>query len=306
MKKTLISLVTLILTVVCACAFVGCGAKEEDPTVNLAKWSGTAGTLPDAVDNVIEIENGEQLAALAVAVNGANGFAGITVKLTADIDLDNKAWTPIGQVIYWPGPSFAGTFDGNGHVIYNMKTSVSGQVQGGINHSAAGLFGSLVGTVKNLTLKNVDVTSTHYAGAIVGYTSNNTTVQIINCVVDGGTITSIAENVTSGEYDNGDKVGGIIGLCTTSATVKNCTVKNITLKAYRDIGGIIGCADGQNTIENNTVGENVKIEIDNTHNYKNYTSNDNYNAGSIIGRIYNDSTYTNCTGTATIVYPNNN
>lgn len=296
MKKLIISLVTLILALTCACAFVACN-QEDDDSKNAAKWSGSVGTLPTAVENVIEIENGEQLAALAVAVNGGNTFAGYTVKLTADLNLDNQDWTPIGRVIGYPAVAFAGTFDGNSHVIYNMKTSANDAEQ-----ASAGLFGSITGTVKNLTLKNVTVSSTHYAGAITGYTGS-ADAQIINCMVDGGKITSTPEQVND-SYDNGDKVGGIIGYC-ANATVKNCTVKNVTITAYRDLGGIAGCADGANTtIENNTVGKNVKVVVDNTQNYKNYTTNEEYNAGSIVGRLANGSEIKNCTGTATITLPN--
>ncbi len=292
MKKIIISFVTLILAITCACAFVACDTEKSDAV----KWSGDVGTLPETASNVIEIENGEQLAALAVAVNNQNTFAGKTVKLTADIDLDNKDWTPIGRVIGYPAVAFAGIFDGNSHTIYNMKTSANDAEQ-----ASAGLFGSITGTVKNLTLKNVTVSSTHYAGAVVGYT-NSSDAKIINCVVDGGTITSTPEKIANA-FDNGDKVGGIIGYC-ANATVKNCTVTNVTVTAYRDLGGIVGCADGAaTTIENNTVGKKVKVVVDNTNNYKNYTENEQYNAGSIVGRLANGSKTQECTGTAEITLP---
>lgn len=297
MKKILVSLLTLAISVVCACAFIGCG-NNEDGESKAAKWSGEVGNLPQAVENVIEIENGEQLSAFAVAVNGGNAFAGYTVKLTADINLDNIEWNPIGRVIGYPNASFAGVFDGDGHTIYNLKVASSGMIQNGTDYSTAGLFGSLVGTVKNLNLYKVNITSTHYAGAVVGYIGGSSNAQISNCTVDGGTITS-----TVVEHDNGDKVGGIIGYCNLG-TVKDCTVKDITVKAYRDLGGIVGCADGQNTvIKNNAVGENVKVVVDNTDNYKNYTKNEDYNAGSIIGRCANGSASQDCVGIANITLP---
>lgn len=299
MKKIVVSFLTFALAVVCACTFIGCGKNEE----NANKWSGDVGTLSAAVDNVIEISTGEELAALAVDVNGGKTYNGITVKLIADIDLDGKIWNPIGRVIYFPGTSFQGTFDGDGHTISNLKVNSSGMIQNGTDYSTAGLFGSLAGTIKNLNLKNVDVTSTHFAGALVGYVGvGDRTCQIVNCSVNGGKVTSTPAN-----NDNGDKTGGIAGYCGYTTVIDGCTVSNITVTAYRDLGGIVGCADGANVqIKNCAVGKKVSVVVDNEVNYKNYTSNDKYNAGSIVGRSNGGFTgHIDCTGEATITLPYN-
>lgn len=290
-KKVIVALVATAFIAMSAFVFVGCG--DEDGSENAVKWSGEAGTVPTAVEQVIEIENGEQLAALALSVRAGNDYEGVTVKLTADINLDNKAWTPIGQVLYYPEPSFAGVFDGDGHTIYNLNTTDNLET-----NAAAGLFGSLVGTVKNLTLKNVTVNSSHYAGAIVGY-ANAATATIENCHVIGGTITSTPE-VIEGEYDNGDKVGGIVGYA-CDATVKDCSVKNVVVKGYRDLGGIVGCADGSAAVTGNTI-ENVAIKVNKEHNYKNYTDLNAHNAGSIVGRSLGTVENANNSGNADIAF----
>ena len=141
-----------------------------------------------------------------------------------------------------------------------------------------------MGKVKNLTLSNVTVTSTHYAGAVVGYTSANNDCIIENCHVKGGTITSTPELI-GGEYDNGDKVGGIIGYIVGGVTVTSCSVEDVTITAYRDLGGIVGCATGTAVegVTNNTV-KNSHIVQDNTNGYK--TSVNTY--GEIVGRHDND------------------
>lgn len=220
----------------------------------------------------------DQLLAFAADVNNGNTYAGRTVVLGADIDLAGKNWKPIGGLFSYPGVTFAGTFDGNNHTISNLKTS-----DFTTNHATAGFFGSITGTVKNLTLTNVNITSSHYAGGIVGYSSANGAV-IENCHVNGGTITSTPEytgttdDSTNG-YDNGDKVGGIIGYMVVSDKVENCSVSNVTIKAYRDLGGIVGYAQNGG-LTNNTV-ESVSLIQNITNGYKTTVPT---TIGAIIGR----------------------
>lgn len=238
---------------------------------------GEAGALGTASGNsatgvttevVYNINSAEDLLAVAAQVNANKTFSGKTVSLKADIDLAGIAWTPIGNVSAYPSQSFAGIFDGENHVISNMKTS-----DFTTNYATAGLFGSLVGTVKNVTVKDFEVRSSHYAGAIVGYASQAITIE--NCKAINGTIISTPE-LLSGEYDNGDKVGGILGYG-TAGTISNCVVDGVTVTAYRDLGGIAGAFSG--TISNCQV-KNSTICQDNTNGYK--TSVDTYH--EILGR----------------------
>ena len=222
--------------------------------------------------DVVEIGTVDQLKAFRDAVNSGNTYAGKTVKLTADLDLSGESnWTPIGNLVAYPGQSFNGTFDGDGHSISNVTSS-----DNTYEHAVAGLFGSVVnGTIKNLTVKNVNITSTHYAAGIVAYTSNGPTIE--NCKVIGGTIKSTPE-LQGSVYNNGDKVGGIMGYATVGSTINNCWVEGVTLSAYRDIGGIVGFSAG--TVTNNTA-KNVTVTQDLTNGYKNPTPT---TIGDIIGR----------------------
>lgn len=207
----------------------------------------------------VEISTVEQLKEFRDAVNSGNQYTGKTVKLTADLDLSGESnWTPIGNLVAYPGQSFNGTFDGDGHSISNVTVNDNTP-----NYAVAGLFGSVVnGTIKNLTVKNVNITSTHWAGGIVAYTSNKPSIE--NCKVIGGTIKSTPE-IVDGSYDNGDKAGGIMGQATAGSTINNCYVEKVTITAYRDFGGIIGCSAG--TVSNNTV-KDITLTQDLTHNYK--------------------------------------
>ena len=190
--------------------------------------------IPEASTNIKVrryISTSAGLFSFAKEVNSGKTYAGQTVILNADIDLNNATWTPIGGVNSYPSVTFAGTFDGNEHTISNLKAR-----DFTANHAAAGFFGSITGKVKNLTLKDINISSSHYAGGIVAYSSANVGMEIINCKVIGGTITSTPEytGTTDGStngYDNGDKVGGIIGYMVSGDKVENCSVSNVTIKA---------------------------------------------------------------------------
>lgn len=276
-----------------------CGCVIETDTmakIPLSTWNGSVGDVPNAVGTIIEISTAGQLAGLARDVNSGITYSGYTVKLTIDIDLNNLDWTPIGRVIGYPSVSFSGEFDGNGHTIYNLKVTDTTTEE----YATAGLFGSLNGVIKNLNLKNVNISSIHFASGLVGYVSNNNNIAIKNCHIDNAVIASTPEQ-KGGNYDNGDKVGGIIGYG-TNVTVENCSITNSEISGYRDMGGIIGCADNACVIKNNTV-ENVTISVNNAHNYKSYTSNDSYNVSSIIGRKVGTVEDSGNSGTATINLP---
>ncbi len=251
------------------------------------------GVTTDAEGNYV-ITKPEGLVWMSTQVNsGATRFSGKTIKLGGDIDMTGVEYTPCGNVTAYPSITFAGVFDGGNYTISNLTTSATVTP----NWETAGLFGSITGKVQNLTLTNVNVSSTHYAGGICGYSSSNVGMAITNCHVIGGTITSAAELVGS-SWDNGDKVGGIIGYAVAGDVVKDCSVENVTVQAYRDLGGIIGFSNGA-TVSGNTV-TNTKVLVDNSHNYKNYTTigKGGNDAGEIIGE---QSGGTNDNNTATDV-----
>lgn len=225
-------------------------------------WDGSAekpDTDPDDANTYL-ITTPAELAWVAEQVNSKTEyFEGKTILLMNDIDLSGSYWTPVGNVTDYPTVTFKGTFDGQNHIISNLTAS-----DNAAGYAAAGLFGSILGTVKNVTLKDVNIRSTHYAGAVVAYSSMNGAI-IENCHVDGGTITSVPElNGTS--YDNGDKVGGIIGYYVTDDKVTNCSAKNLTITAYRDFGGIVGCGPVSGMTDCSV--ENIILVQDNTNGYE--------------------------------------
>ncbi len=241
-------------------------------------------------ETVIVIDNVEKLQKLADDINGGDTKKGMTVVLTENLDLGGMEWTPMGDVLNYPSYTFAGTFDGNGKTISNFKTVANDNAiaANGDNVDAQGLFGSITGVVKNLTVDNAQINSYHYAGAICGFSSANVGMKIENCHVTNSTITTnVWTRHDNGNFDNGDKAGGVIGYMVAGDTVEGCSVRNTTINGYRDLGGIVGCSAGN--VTKCTVGENVKIFVDATNNYKNYTV-DTFTVDHIAGRKENGYT----------------
>ena len=242
-----------------------------------------------SAEDVIKISTVQKLKEFRDAVNSGTSYAGKTVELTADLDLQGEDWIPIGTKTMgsYPGTAFKGVFDGCNHTISNLKVNSSEP-----EFATAGLFGSIASgtiqtgtttttipsSIKNLTLKNVDITSTHFAAGIVAYASNDAKGSSIeNCKVIGGTIKSTPE-IVDGSYDNGDKAGGIMGYNATDFTINNCIVEGVKITAYRDLGGIVGYSDGN--VTNNTA-KNVTVTQDLTNGYKDTRPT---TIGDIVGR----------------------
>ncbi|MBE6641167.1 MAG: hypothetical protein E7619_06235 [Ruminococcaceae bacterium] len=245
------------------------------------KYDVEATYLNKDADGAWLINNMDELFYFSNDVNSGNAYSGETVKLTADIDLAGYNWIPIGAGDVngqWIG--FNGIFDGQGHTISNMKITKGG----GWN----GLFG-LVGrgtstfteSISNVNLKNVVIENANrMTGGVVGQMYGN----IENCHVEGITITAVP-NWAGSAYDNGDKVGGIVGWLGDNGNyhyIKGCSATNVTLKAYRDVGGIAGYI-GSSTIVENCAVDTVNITVDQI---TNHYGNKDANAGGVVGRIY--------------------
>lgn len=265
-------------------------------------------TVADGVylneSGVYEISNEAGLFWLAEQVAGGETFDGKTVMLTDDIEM-TQAWTPIGNLDKGVNFSFRGTFDGNDKTISNLEVESA---------ECAGFFGAKWdGDVKNVKFDNATVSGNHYAGVVAAWTDGanyNYKFTISGCEITNSTVTLEAEQTAEG-WDNGDKAGAVVGYAYAIVVTDN-TVSNTMITGYRDLGGVVGCAISNKSgsyaeVKNNNVGENVKVIVDNTHNYKNFTSSSKYNVASHCGRIDNVDGVNNIvsdnTGEATLVTP---
>jgi len=225
----------------------------------------TNGVKYDAATKTYYLYSVDGLKWLSTETNTNNkNFEGYTVKLTSDVDMNGISFDPIGKA-----KAFLGTFDGGNNTISNL--TITG------TEKSVGLFAN-ARTVKNIKMSNVNITGSDYVGAIVGY---GICTKVENCHVDGGTITANVLN-----KDGGAKVGGIVGYLTSQpdAWVKDCSVKNVTVKGYRDVGGIAGMAQfisGQCYVDNVSI-DNVTVIADMIAEYA--ESGKEANAGAVVGR----------------------
>ena len=192
--------------------------------------------------NPYEIATAEQLAKLARDVNNGNtpqAFLGKYFKLTADIDLKNGIWMPIGKYYnYGDGNGanrlFFGKFDGNGHVIKNMHI----QWEGTEARSAWGLFSTLQGasstnltTVTNLIIKDATVEKKpgfdphgpdYKVGVVAGEIYPNT--ELSNIIIRDS---EIKDNDETYQINNESKIGGIAGNVQTDSKNETFRIFNI-------------------------------------------------------------------------------
>lgn len=266
--------------------------EVEGQYYGLQKNDDGAYLINDAIDLKILAEN---------VNNGTYNYEGETVLLNNDVDLNDSWFVPIGtgaDKTTW----FRGTFEGQGYTISNLKI-VADEVNYGV-----GLFGNLNGTIQNFTLENVTIDTVTSAGAgaavgvgkasganVDGVTVKNATIvsnHYIGGVVGsiyGGVNNCYAENVdlsaiphwNGDSYDNGDKVGGVIGFSQLDNNVKheNNSAKDVYIYGYRDLGGVAGAIDV--TDISNFTAENVYITLDQVTYYYGW---ENMNVGNVVGR----------------------
>ena len=216
-----------------------------------------------------QISTADQLKLFRDIVNGSNGQTqnrGAYAVLTADIDLNNEPWTPIGPD---RDSAYTGTFDGQGHTVKNLSVTVN------VQPGRAGLFGCVKdGTIRKLTVAgSVSCTANQgWCGGIAGYAMDET---IENC----------ASLCTVSCTGIDARVGGIVGLVDYNS-------RTLIIRDCYNIGKITGRSDNGSGDAGGICGFYMNGKISNC-----------YNVGEITGSGYvskiavsasNDSRPTNC------------
>lgn len=260
-------------------------------------WDGTAKTAPTQDKNgVYQIGTAAELAWFADAVN-KDGTT-ISGKLTANINLNDKAWTAIGT----DSNKFAGTLDGDNYTVSGLVTT--------------GLVGELAegGVVENLRV-NCAIVST---SSLLGGVANSSAGTIRNCMVSGS-ITFSSEG-----HNGASAIGGIAGRTTGNGVISGCVSRAVVKDAYDNstygtsapLGGIAGYAYG--VVENcyftgtlavkktqpnkiiqqkrgGLVGElNANAELKGSYVAGEFAIADESKFGAVVGVVASSATITNC------------
>lgn len=239
------------------------------------KWDGTATDIvwdgEGTVENPYLITSAAELAGLAKTIaDGTSTTSGVTkseykfdnkemyliytdkyFELTKDIDLADNDWLPIGRT----GLRFDGNFNGNGHVIKNLKISTT--------RAGEGLFGAIGenAKIKNIGVDKVDVKTNVSSG--LSYDSNEPTSKFSRChgmaglvgsMVPGGSVTSpvisgcfvkntviVPKDAEMNCNGAGSLVGSVIGGSSNKAAyISNCYVYNADVKGHSNASAFLG------------------------------------------------------------------
>lgn len=230
-------------------------ARAEGETVDT--WDGTAiaggfAAGDGTQDDPFQIETAAQLAHFAKTVNEGEAYLYKYIVLTADIDLANKEWTPIGN----HSNPFKGNFNGDNHTVTGMQ--ISGELD------RVGLFGECTkhnvnSAIKNITVKDSVICGINFVGAIVGYAEE---INIENCRSIGNTINGktdvggicgkiggysvgkVSQCYNSSKVTGRGRVGGIAGMGGIAENCLNTGEIMIINKDYQSAGGgIFGIFD---------------------------------------------------------------
>ena len=239
-----------------------------------------------------------QLAGLAQLVNRGNRFAGKTIKLTANLDIsgytkgaafnEGKGWIPIGIGFNM----FKGAFDGGGKVIRGLSI-----------HDAtlfsAGLFGRIEGgSVKNLGLTDVNITSGGRTGAVTAILGNGSVEQCYSTgnikgkAFVGGLVghvdkkSRVARSYSSATVTGENYVGGVVGDADGGSTVTLTYYSGEEVKGNEAVGGVAGGAIGR--------GSSV------TNSYSTGKIACGSNCGGVIGKVLDGATVTNTYATGEV------
>ena len=165
-------------------------------------------------DGYYQIKNAGQLFWFANHVNTVDRTA--SAVLVADIDLENRPWTSIGETGE-NNKNFRGVFDGQNHTIKGLY------VEG--TQNGVGFFGEVrTGTVKNFTIYGEVIVNTEvdYVGGVIGSicgVNGETDLERNGAIIQN--ITSYV-NLTAKAHGVG-MIGGFVGYANHQSLIENCS-----------------------------------------------------------------------------------
>lgn len=310
MKKGLCTLLLCGMLI----SLAGCGG-DSTPASETSQTSGASSEKKAETkaavkkkDGVVQIETPKDLAEFAERVNA--GETELKAVLENDIDLSSICGASTGS--FDPIKSFAGEFDGNGHVIENLYC---------VQEKTATLFSELGGTVKNLRLENVVMESEEGSAAGIATGLHG---RVENCFVSGsvkaykyagGIVLDmyresavsdcVNEAKVTGGYFNSDKLrldgaaAGIAAWPREGGTITGCTNRGAIIGNGNMAAGIAGhCENGFILIEN-CVNEGSIQGINGLAELGSQGRNENY-TGGIAGYAGENTAITKCVNNGSV------
>lgn len=193
-------------------------------------WVGAVTSQPSGFD-VSNIDSKEDLAWFISYVNGYNGSSshpdanGI---LTADVDMSEYDWVPIGNE-----EAYKGIFNGNGYTIKGLNNTQYPNIV------MPGMFNQVSGTVKNTFVVTSDFNTYNYEGyfGIIANTLSGTAT--VHDSEAAGTLEAGSANA---------HIGGLVGHLTNTSTVHSC-ISVAGLNGY-EMGGMVCKLESGTSLKN--------------------------------------------------------
>ena len=209
------------------------------------------------------------------AIEASAGNTEMDAELTADVDLDGIAWTPIGTETN----KYSGIFDGKGKTITNFNYTSSGH---------GGLFGYIVdATVKDFSIDGTLTVTGGSGSGVIGKAG-------VEGTYDPSVISDIHSTLTVNVTQSGvHHVGGVIGWAYGSIDINRCS-----------FAGSMSVVNGNNDCFAGVVGYTYMNTIRNCANYGNIIFHQaDCKAGGILGYMNNTGTAVrNCLNMGTIAH----
>ena len=223
-------------------------------------------------DTEFTLTNAAQFVGFRDLVDSGKTFEGKTVKLATDIDLNEVLFDPIGfDYDHRGGKVFKGTFDGAGHVIYNLyQQGWDLEAATGVDYTYSTAGGGLFASIKDATIKNLAVSGASIVfecidmGVVVGYAQGNCTLD--NIVVTKSTIANyqrytgaVVGEISSGNPSDDTLVGQL--------NLKNITVDSsvVVSSLWGDFdtscGGVLGGKWGNAKVDMTNVTTAAKLDV---------------------------------------------
>ena len=287
-KKLILILLGALSTIIFSVAGVSLinyskqkNSQQSQPVMSVVAWEGNGTeTSPYLITSIADLNT------LSTNIYNGNHYYNTYFQLTTDLDyssVDN--FCPIGAKMdgetYLGNNFFAGVFDGDGHIVSDLKTTVSSVKT--LGDGAADYFG--IGFFAAIGARQDDQNTNAGQSIVKNLKIQNYSIQVNKSIDSNFLSWGMYEILPSCFYTY---IGGICGNTATrsywdtsrkiySVEISNCIVDGLTITVLKSedvfVGGIVGGAmvyadeDGmqEGIIIKNCIVENINIYNSETH-----------------------------------------
>ena len=242
-------------------------SNNSKPQLEVSAWSGSGtSSSPYLINSISDMDT------LSSNIAGGNNYYGVYFKLTTDLDYSSVSnFVPIGakfdnnnSIQTYDG--FCGIFDGDGHIISNLTTTVN--YSDGFN-TYVGFFAAL-GSYNHPYYDDPDMKSSYTYDTIRRLTIvKDLKIQNFNITCQNGALIIGGIAGVSICYNNSTTYGGTNWIYSYSTLIDGCIVEEMNVNCgsnYVHVSGLVGC--------------NWTVEGYSTNSYSSYNSL-GYDEGSL-------------------------